>query len=113
MAKRKVLMTGASGYIASLMLPTMRDYFDLVLADVTDRDRDGNVVEGVHIADFIDTDRSKYAHLFEGVDAVIHLAFKPHTPRGAEAVTPIIDRFPNEHENVQMANNIYLSLIHI
>ena len=34
MAKRKVLMTGASGYIASLMLPTMRDYFDLTLADV-------------------------------------------------------------------------------
>ncbi len=109
MAKRKVLMTGASGYIASLMLPTMRDYFDLVLADVTDRDREGNVVEGVQIADFIDTDRSKYAHLFEGVDAVIHLAFKPHTPRGTEAVTPIIDRFPNEHENVQMANNIYRS----
>ncbi|HAG55531.1 MAG TPA: NAD(P)-dependent oxidoreductase, partial [Dehalococcoidia bacterium] len=33
MAKRKVLMTGASGYIASLMLPVLRDYFDLMLAD--------------------------------------------------------------------------------
>lgn len=109
MEKRKVLMTGASGYIASLMLPTLRDHFDLVLADVTDTDREGNKVEGVHIADFIDQDRSKYAHLFEGVDAVIHLAFKPHTPRGAAAEKAPIDRFDNEHENVQMANNIYRS----
>jgi len=107
--KRKVLMTGASGYIASLMLTTLRDHFDLVLADVTDTDREGNKVEGVHIADFIDPDRSKYAHLFEGVDAVIHLAFKPHTPRGAAAEKAPIDRFDNEHENVQMANNIYRS----
>jgi len=109
MAKRKVLMAGASGYIASLMLPTMRDYFDLTLADVSDVDRDGNKIEGVHIADFIDPDRTKYAHLFEGIDAVIHLAFKPHTPRGAESVKAPIDRFDNEHENIQMANNIYRS----
>lgn len=109
MAKRKVLLTGASGYIASLMLPTMRDYFDLTLADVSDKNRDGNKVEGVQIADFIDPDRSKYAHLFEGIDAVIHLAFKPHTPRGARFENEPIDRFDNEHENIQMANNIYRS----
>jgi len=109
MAKLKVLMTGASGYIASLMLPTMRDHFDMVLADVSDTDRDGNKIEGVQIADFIDTDRSKYSHLFDGVDAVIHLAFKPHTARGAELEKTPIDRFDNEHENVQMANNIYRS----
>ena len=109
MAKRRVLMTGASGYIASLMLPTMREYFDMTLADVSDTDRAGNKIEGVQITDFIDADRSKYAHLFEGIDAVIHLAFKPHTPRGAEAEKAPIDRFDNEHENVQMANNIYRS----
>lgn len=109
MAKRKVLMTGASGYIASLMLPTMREYFDLTLADISDTDRDGNKVEGVVIADFIDPDRSKYEHLFEGIDAVIHLAFKPHTARNAGIEKAPIDRFDNEHENVQMANNIYRS----
>jgi len=107
--KRKVLMTGASGYIASLMLPALREHFDLVLADVTDTDRDGNKVNGVQTADFIDPDRSKYAHLFQDVDAVIHLAFKPHTPRGAHTEKPPIDRFDNEHENIQMANNIYRS----
>ncbi|MDP6668203.1 MAG: NAD-dependent epimerase/dehydratase family protein, partial [Dehalococcoidia bacterium] len=70
---------------------------------------DGNKVEGVVIADFIDTDRSKYQQLFEGIDAVIHLAFKPHTHRGAAQENAPIDRFANEHENVQMANNIYRS----
>jgi nucleoside-diphosphate-sugar epimerase len=109
MAKRKILMTGASGYIASLMLPTMREYFDLTLADVSDTDRAGNKIEGVQIADFIDPDRTKYAHLFEGIDGVIHLAFKPHTPRGDEFEKEPIDRFDNEHENIQMANNIYRS----
>ncbi|MEE8046450.1 MAG: NAD(P)-dependent oxidoreductase [Dehalococcoidia bacterium] len=109
MAKRKVLMTGASGYIASLMLPTLRDYFDLTLADISDTDRAGNKIEGVQIANFMDPDRSQYAHLFEGMDAVIHLAFKPHTPRGAEFEKAPIDRFDNEHENVQMANNSYRS----
>ena len=107
MAKRKVLMTGASGYIASLMLPVMRDYFDLTLADISDIDRNGNRIEGIEIADFIDPDRSKYQHLFEGIDAVIHLSFKPHTPRGARFESLPIDRFVNEHENIQMANNIY------
>ncbi len=81
MAKRKVLMTGASGYIASLMLPAMRDYFDMTLADVSDTDRNGNRVEGVVIADFIDSDRSKYRHLFEGVDAIIHRVQATH-PEG-------------------------------
>jgi nucleoside-diphosphate-sugar epimerase len=109
MAKRKVLLTGASGYIASLMLSTLRDHFDLTLADVSGTDRVGNKIEGVKIADFIDPDRSKYAHLFEGIDAVIHLAFKPHTPRGKQFEKAEIDRFDNEHENIQMANNIYRS----
>jgi NAD+ dependent glucose-6-phosphate dehydrogenase len=109
MAKRKVLMTGASGYIASLMLPTMRDHFDMTLADISDVGRDGKKIEDVQIANFMDTDRTKYAHLFEGIDAVIHLAFKPHTTRGETAEKALIDRFDNEHENVQMANNIYRS----
>lgn len=81
----------------------------MVLADVSDTDRDGNKIDGVHIADFIDPDRSKYAHLFEGVDAVIHLAFKPHVTRGEVSEKAPIVRFDNEHENVQMANNIYRS----
>ena len=66
MAKRKVLLTGASGYIASLMLPTMRDYFNLTLADVTDTDRDGNKVEGITPLNDVRVRRYTWFHKQDG-----------------------------------------------
>ena len=61
-----MLVTGAAGYIASQMLPTFRERYDLVLVDVTDTDRDGNSVEGVVKANLIDPDRSGYEALLPG-----------------------------------------------
>ena len=99
MAKRKVLVTGAAGYVASLILPGLRDRYDLVLLDARDTNREGDKVPGVLVADLIDMDRSKYEHYFEGVDAVIHLAHKPRTGKPVE-------HFFVEKENVEMAYNI-------
>ena len=106
--KLKVLITGASGYIAAQMLKTYRDRYDLTLIDAMDTDASGNSVEGVEIVDLIDTDRSQYQRHFDGQDAVIHLAYKRSSPGGVfgDAV-PQIDRFAPELENVQMANNVY------
>lgn len=106
--QRKVLITGGSGYVASLMRDDFSRQYDLTLADATDKGRDGQTVEGVQIADFIDTDRSKYQSLFEGVDTVIHLSYKRSSAGGVfgDAV-PQIDRFAVENENVVMANNVY------
>lgn len=106
--KIKVLITGASGYIASQMLVTYRDRYDLTLIDAVDTDREGNPVEGVEIVDLIDTDRSKYERYFANQDAIIHLAYKRSSPGGVYGTdVPHIDRFATELENVQMANNIY------
>ena len=99
MAKMKVLMTGAAGYIASQMLPTLRDRYDLVMLDVSETDRDGKRVEGVQVADLIDDDRSKYAHHFEGIDAVVHLGYRG---RSGE----LIDHYYFERQNVAMAYNV-------
>ena len=99
MAKMRVLVTGAAGYIASQMLPTFRERYDLVLVDVTDTDRDGNSVEEVVKANLIDPDRSGYEALFQGVDAVVHLGYRR---RSGEA----IDHFFHEKENVEMAYNV-------
>ena len=106
--KRKVLITGAAGYVASQMRDQFAELYNLVLADVTDRGRDGKPVPGVKTADFIDSERSNYRHLFEGVDAVIHLSYKRSSAGGVfgDAV-PHIDRFAVENENVVMANNVY------
>ena len=106
--KLKVLITGASGYIASQMLKEYRDRYDLTLIDAIDTDRDGNTVDGVQIVDLIDTERSGYERYFAGQDAVIHLAYKRSSPGGVYGSdVPHIDRFATEHENVKMANNVY------
>jgi hypothetical protein len=94
--------------LASQLLDEFRERYDLLLVDVTDLDRNRNPVDGVTVADLADPDRSKYASLFEGVDAVVHLGYRnPDRITGAN-VTPI-DRYDIEASNVQMANNVYRS----
>jgi hypothetical protein len=102
MPKAKVLITGAAGYIASLMLPELRERYDLTLLDVKTTDRNGNEVPGVQIADLIDKNRENYRHFFKGVDAVIHLGFTRAQDRDDSD-----QQFDAESANVQMAYNIY------
>ena len=72
----RVLMTGATGYIADQLLPTYRNRYQLVLVDVKAENQRGEHVDDVAVVDLIDTDRTKYAQLFDGVDAVVHLGYK-------------------------------------
>ncbi|MEX1019787.1 MAG: NAD(P)-dependent oxidoreductase [Litorilinea sp.] len=102
MSKRKVLLTGASGLVASLMLPTLRERYDMTLLDVRTTDRNGDPVEGVQIADLVDRNRDAYREHFKGQDAVIHLGFT----RAQDENDPD-QRFTAEFLNVQMAYNIY------
>ena len=100
---QKVLLTGASGYIADQLLPTFKERYEMALVDVVDTNRRGERVEGVVIQDLIDPDRAKYASLFEGVDAVVHLGYKRRT--GSDP----LDHFFEEKENVEMAYNVFRS----
>jgi nucleoside-diphosphate-sugar epimerase len=100
MPRRRVLLTGATGYIASQILATLRERYDLVLCDVRATDRQGEAVAGVQIADLADPDLSKSRHLFEGVDTVVHLAYN-HRSRDPER-----DYF-DERVNIDMAHNVY------
>ena len=101
MDKRVVLLTGACGYVASQVRDAFRDRFELRMIDVQFKDRDGAEIDGVEIADLADPDRSKYSHLFEGADAVVHLGY------GRSRAAREIDRFDAECDNVRMANNVY------
>lgn len=92
--RRKVLVTGASGYIAGRMLPVLRERYDLVLLDVKTTNRAGEEVEGIQLADLTDPDRDKYGEYFRGIDSVVHCGFKGGS-------------FENELANVQMAYNVY------
>ncbi len=99
MTKLKVLITGAAGYIANRMLDDFRAKYDVVLLDASDKNGLGEAVDGVHVVDLIDPDRSNYEKQFEGVDAVVHLAYK------GRAGDPI-DHFFVEKQNVEMAYNV-------
>jgi nucleoside-diphosphate-sugar epimerase len=96
----KVLVTGASGYIATQLLPTFRERYELVQIDVSDRNRKGDTIEGVQVADLIDADRSRYAKYFEGADAVVHLGYKRRTGEP-------LDHYFDEKQNVDMAYNVF------
>lgn len=103
-SRRTVLVTGATGYIASQMLPTFRERYDLRLIDVRDTGRDGNAVEGVQIASMLDGPDEVIRPLFTGCDAVVHLAYH----RGALTTGPSGRGrgYADERPNVDMADRV-------
>ena len=106
--KKKVLVTGATGYIASLMLTTFRERYDLVLTDVSSTTRlGGEEMRDVVTADLIDHDRTRYSGLFEGVDAVVHLGYRRRNDRQPSPENPrSIESYFEEIQNVHMAYNV-------
>lgn len=72
MAKKKVVVIGAAGFLAGRVLPAFRARYDLVLLDVHTSNRAGEEVDGVVVADLTDTNRDTYRKYFKGADVVIH-----------------------------------------
>ena len=105
MSRKKVLVTGASGYVASQMLPTFHERYDCVLVDVRETDRNGTLVPGIQIADLTDRNLDQNRVLFQGVDAVVHLGYV-HPPSGQGSLAA--DSYYVERTNVDMAFHVYL-----
>lgn len=99
MAKRRVVITGAAGYIAGRSLPVLRERYNLGLLDVRTTDRNGDEVEGIVRTDLLNRDRNAYRRHFADTDAVIHCGFtRANAPE---------DQFWVESDNITMAYNIY------
>jgi hypothetical protein len=97
-----VVVTGAAGKIAGQVLPFIRERYDLTLLDIRTVDGQGNVVEGIEIADLMDPDRDTYRRYFRGADAVLHFGFmRAQDPGQSE------QRFRAEFANVEMAYHVY------
>ena len=118
MTGRRVLITGATGYVAGQLLPLFRDHFDLTLVDSRAVDGSGQPVEGVDVVDLLDVDRESYSPLFRGVDAVVHLALVRTVPGGSAPggvpSPPVltdspreIDELTSERPNIRMAYNVF------
>jgi hypothetical protein len=107
MAKRKVVLTGAAGYVAQRMLPELQERYDLVLLDTRATTKEGKPVPGVNIADLTGSNRDGFRKHFKGADAVIHSAFVSAPSLDA---TTFLDnsepKFRAEHRNVEMVYNV-------
>jgi NAD dependent epimerase/dehydratase family len=102
--KPRVLLTGATGYIASQLLPVFRDRYDLRLVDVRTENARGEAVDGVQIGNLLEDDDGRLNTLFDGIDAVVHLGYY-HPPQ--LAVTGAGKSYLDERPNVDMAERVY------
>ncbi|NDF39353.1 MAG: NAD(P)-dependent oxidoreductase [Proteobacteria bacterium] len=100
----RVLLTGATGYIASQLLPTLQTRYDMVLTDARGARRDGTSIPGVHVLDFQSVSDDALRPLFAGCDAVIHLGY--HKPTGPVTVGTQL-AYEDERVNVDMAERVY------
>ena len=101
MSKKKVVITGACGTIAGVLLPALRERYDLTLLDTRATDRSGSPVPGALLADLMHKDRDSYRHHFAGADAVVHCAYHRVGDQGDDAY------FSSELANLQMTYNVY------
>jgi NAD dependent epimerase/dehydratase family len=108
MARRRVVLTGAAGYVAQRMFAALAERWDLVPIDVRDRAADGRPVPGLVVADLTERDRDRYRQHFRGADAVIHCGYVRAAGLDATTWQDNSDaKFWAEHENVALAYNVY------
>ncbi len=108
MATRRVVLTGAAGYVAQRMFSDLSQRWTLVPIDIRDTTRDGKKIPGMVIADLTQPNRDLYRKHFRGADAVIHCGFV--SPAGLDATTWQNNgdaKFWAEHQNVALAYNVY------
>lgn len=96
--RKRLLVIGATGYIASLILPGLRERFDLRLVDVKNTTRDGDTVPDVVIANILEAGEADLVALFTGVDAVVHMGFV--RPREGH-------EYEDQRRNVDMTQRIF------
>ena len=101
MPKPTVVLTGACGTIAGVLLPALRERYDLRLLDTRDTAADGSPVPGAQIVDLMHRDRNRYSHHFSGADAVVHCAYHRIHDQGDDTY------FSSELANLQLTYNVY------
>ncbi len=112
MTKKRVVVTGASGYVVQRMWPELIERYDLVALDSRETTGNGEKVPGIRLCDLTDADRDRYREHFQGADAIIHSAFV--SAEGLDATTWSDNsppKFSAEYANVGMAYNVYQTAI--
>jgi nucleoside-diphosphate-sugar epimerase len=112
MTKKRVVVTGASGYIIQRMWTELAERYEIVALDNRETNANGEKVPGIRVCDLTQSDRDLYRKHFKGADAIIHSAFV--SAKGLDATTWSNNsqpKFEAEHANVAMAYNVYQTAI--
>ena len=105
--KRRVVVTGAAGYVAQRMWGELEERWELVPIDVRATTRAGKPVPGLIVADLTRPNRDEYRRHFAGADAVIHCGFVSAPNLDATTWQDNSDaKFWAEHTNVALAYNV-------
>ncbi len=108
MSQRRVVLTGAAGYVAQRMFKELGERWDVVPLDIRDTTREGKAVAGLVVTDLTQPDRNAYRSHFRGADAVIHCGFVRAPGMTADTWQDNSDaKFQAEHANVALAYNVY------
>lgn len=98
-----VLVTGANGYMGRQIVPALHSRYRLRLVDVANAGR-----TDIEVVDLFQADLSSLIGLFEGVDTVVHLAYKHSAPgSNYDGSVQAVDKFEVEFGNLRMAQNVY------
>ena len=65
MAKRRVVLTGAAGYVAQRMFKALDERWDVVPIDIRDKTRDGKPVPRLVVSDLTQPDRNAIVRIAE------------------------------------------------
>ena len=100
-AKPKVLLTGATGYIAGQLLLAFRERYDLRLLDVREEDGAGQRVEGVEVVDLLSDTDADLEPLFDWADVMVHCGHLK--PEGDD----LASLYEGERRNLDMMHRVY------
>jgi uncharacterized protein YbjT (DUF2867 family) len=100
----RVLLTGATGYIASQLLPVFRERYDLRTIDVRTSNASGERVEGIELVNLLDDSDERLRGVFNGVDSVVHLGYYRPPSLGVSGAGK---NYLDERPNVDMAERVY------
>ena len=107
MVKRRVVLTGAAGYVAQRMFAELSARWDLVPIDVRETGPKGAKVPGIVVANLTDRNRDAYRRHFRGADAVIHCGYVRASGLDATPWQNNSDaKFWAEHDNVALAYSV-------
>jgi nucleoside-diphosphate-sugar epimerase len=97
-ARRRVLLTGATGVVASQLRPALAQAYDLALVDVRSTSGTGEPVEGVKLVDLLGCTDAELHALLDGVDTVVHCGYLQ--PAGEPS-------YAEERLNLDMTARVY------